>query len=94
MCDLLHVDGDGGMENGLCPNRAESASMPTKSRSLVLMNYFGTLPDFATACKHNSKPLMDMLDTCHNSSGGRWANFIAVDFYKVTVSVFTSSIYN
>lgn len=80
---ILIVDGDGGMENGLCPNRAESASMSTKTRSLVLVNYFGTVPDFATACKHNSKPLMDMLGTCHNLSGGRWANFIAVDFYKV-----------
>ncbi|KAJ3700400.1 hypothetical protein LUZ61_004105 [Rhynchospora tenuis] len=74
--------GKGGMNAGLCPNRAESAPMSTTSRSLVLVNYFPDIPDFATACKHNSAPLLDMLNTCHNLSANRWANFIAVDFYK------------
>ncbi|KAF3337684.1 PI-PLC X domain-containing protein [Carex littledalei] len=70
-----------GMTMGSCPNRAESAPMSTVSRSLVLVNYFPDIPDFATACKKNSAPLLDMLNTCHNLSN-RWANYIAVDFYK------------
>ncbi|URE40205.1 PI-PLC X domain-containing protein [Musa troglodytarum] len=49
--------GDGGMEAGSCPNRAESLPMNAISRSLVLMNHFPSNPDMATACKHNSAPL-------------------------------------
>ncbi|URE40207.1 PI-PLC X domain-containing protein [Musa troglodytarum] len=74
--------GDGGMEAGSCPNRAESLPMNAISRSLVLMNHFPSNPDMATACKHNSAPLVSMLSTCHGSSANRWPNFIAVDFYK------------
>ncbi|OAY64716.1 PI-PLC X domain-containing protein [Ananas comosus] len=80
--------GNGGMQAGQCPNRAESAAMNTMSRSLVLMNYFPDAPDFATACKHNSAPLVDMLNTCHNASANRWPNFIAVDFYKFGINSF------
>uniref|UniRef100_A0A7C9AI40 Phosphatidylinositol diacylglycerol-lyase n=1 Tax=Opuntia streptacantha TaxID=393608 RepID=A0A7C9AI40_OPUST len=74
--------GNGGMVAGSCPNRAESPTMNTTSRSLVLVNYFPDVPDLATACKHNSAPLISMLNTCYNASAKRWANFIAVDFYK------------
>ncbi|WOL15072.1 PI-PLC X domain-containing protein [Canna indica] len=74
--------GDGGMIAGSCPNRAESPPMNTTSRSLVLVNYFPDVPNLASACKHNSGPLLSMLQTCHDSSANRWANFIAVDFYK------------
>nr|XP_018687011.1 PREDICTED: PI-PLC X domain-containing protein At5g67130 [Musa acuminata subsp. malaccensis] len=74
--------GDGGMEDGSCPNRAESLPMDTTSRSLVLMNYFPSIPYFFTACKHNSGPLESMLNTCYSASANRWANFIAVDYYR------------
>lgn len=74
--------GTKGMVKGSCPNRAESAAMNDLSRSLVLMNYFRDLPNFPAACKDNSAQLLDMLNTCHSLSADRWANFIAVDFYK------------
>ncbi|KAG0486984.1 hypothetical protein HPP92_009079 [Vanilla planifolia] len=74
--------GDGGMVTGSCPNRAESLQMNASSRSLVLMNYFPDAPNPVIACKKNSAPLMEMLNTCRNFSADRWANFIAVDFYK------------
>lgn len=77
------ADGNGGIKPGSCPNRAESSAMDNKTKSLVLMNYFPDAPDFAQACRHNSAPLIDMMNTCHEAAGKRWPNFIAVDFYKV-----------
>ncbi|KAF8714732.1 hypothetical protein HU200_027250 [Digitaria exilis] len=74
--------GTKGMVKGTCHNRAESAAMNDLSRSLVLVNYFRDLPNFPEACKDNSAALMDLLTACHDKSGDRWANFIAVDFYK------------
>ncbi|KAL8160631.1 hypothetical protein V2J09_002168 [Rumex salicifolius] len=74
--------GNGGMNPGSCPNRGESPPMNTTSRSLVLVNYFPDAPDLVTACKHNSGPLIDMINTCYGAAGKRWANFVAVDFYK------------
>ncbi|CAK8577481.1 unnamed protein product [Lathyrus sativus] len=73
---------NGGMKAGSCPNRGESPSMNTTSRSLVLVNYFRDLPDETQSCKDNSAPLLDMVNTCYQAAGKRWANFIAVDFYK------------
>ncbi|KVH93286.1 PLC-like phosphodiesterase, TIM beta/alpha-barrel domain-containing protein [Cynara cardunculus var. scolymus] len=75
-------DGSDGMRSGSCPNRAESAAMNTKSRSLVLMNHFPDTPDYVDVCRHNSAPLISMMNTCHDAAGKRWPNFIAVDFYK------------
>ena len=77
------ADGNGGQIAGSCPNRAESSPMSTKTKSLVLMNYFPDNPDITQACKHNSAPLMSMMNTCYVASGKRWPNFITVDFYKV-----------
>ncbi|KAK3169152.1 hypothetical protein Dsin_000056 [Dipteronia sinensis] len=74
--------GNGGMIAGWCPNRAESPPMNTTSRSLILVNHFPDGPDFTKACKHNSVPLFDLVDTCYAAAGKRWPNFIAVDFYK------------
>ncbi|KAL7156826.1 hypothetical protein ABFS83_02G035400 [Erythranthe nasuta] len=74
--------GNGGMVAGSCPNRAESPAMNVTSRSLVVMNYFPDNPDVVQACKQNSGPLVTMMNTCYQADGGRWPNFIAVDFYK------------
>ncbi|TVU38059.1 hypothetical protein EJB05_11406 [Eragrostis curvula] len=74
--------GDGGMRPGVCRNRSESAAMDDRARSLVLVNYFHTVPLRLTACVDHSRRLVDMLRTCHAAAGDRWANFVAVDYYK------------
>ncbi|KAK9109251.1 hypothetical protein Sjap_017311 [Stephania japonica] len=74
--------GDGGMKAGSCPNRVDSLPMNDTARSLVLQNFFPTLPNFAKACKQNSAPLAKMMTTCYEAAGYRWPTFIAVDFYK------------
>lgn len=58
--------------------------MNTKSRSLVLVNYFHSTPNRSQACADNSAPLLSMMKTCHQAAGDRWPNFIAVDYYQVT----------
>ncbi|CAI9263302.1 unnamed protein product [Lactuca saligna] len=74
--------GDGGMKAGECPNRGESSPMNDKTKSLVLVNYFRTLPIKMLACGQNNGGLSNITKTCYTDSGNRWANFLAVDFYK------------
>ncbi|XP_047310664.1 PI-PLC X domain-containing protein At5g67130-like [Impatiens glandulifera] len=77
--------GNGGMKEGECPNRGESSAMNDTSKSLVLVNFFQTVPDENYACVQNSDRLIRMLRTCRNDAAGRWANFVAVDYYKRSV---------
>ncbi|KAL4639784.1 hypothetical protein ACB092_03G243000 [Castanea dentata] len=74
--------GDDGMHSGSCPNRGESAALNDKTKSLVLVNYFRSAPIKQVSCVDNSPELLNMLQTCYGAAGNRWANFVAVDFYK------------
>jgi len=80
---LNSSDGDGGRKAGSCPSRAESSALNDKSKSLVLVNYFRSAPLKAITCEDNSGGLIDMLQTCYVAAGNRWANYVAVDYYKV-----------
>ncbi|XP_065866416.1 PI-PLC X domain-containing protein At5g67130-like, partial [Euphorbia lathyris] len=73
--------GNDGLK-GNCSNRAESATLNDKSKSLVLVNHFGTIPIKEVSCNENSASLLASLQTCYAASGNGWANFVAVDFYK------------
>ncbi|KAI5007797.1 hypothetical protein ZWY2020_008845 [Hordeum vulgare] len=74
--------GDGGMSSRACRRRAESLDLDNRTRSLVLVNYFHTVPLRVTACVEHSLGLADVLRVCHAAAGNRWANFLAVDYYK------------
>lgn len=54
----------------------------------MLVNYFRTAPLKPITCEDNSGGLIDMLQTCYGAAGNRWANFVAVDFYKVDLTKF------
>lgn len=71
------------MKAGSCSNRGESSALDDKSKSLVLVNYFGSIPMKELTCEDNSGDLINMLQTCYGASGNRWSNFVAVDYYKV-----------
>lgn len=75
--------GKRGMVKGRCPKRKESAPLSDKTKSLVLVNHFRTIPVKQATCKDNSQDLIHMLSTCFEEAGNRWANFVAVDYYKV-----------
>ncbi|CAL0315252.1 unnamed protein product [Lupinus luteus] len=74
--------GNGGMVKGKCSQRKESSPLNDKTKSLVLVNHFKTIPLKAFTAKDNSEKLIDMLSTCYDAAGNRWANFVAVNFYK------------
>ncbi|KAG9132663.1 hypothetical protein Leryth_016708 [Lithospermum erythrorhizon] len=76
------TDGDDGMDAGKCFNREESSVLSDTSKSLVLVNYFRSIPIKPLACIQNSDGLFNMLQTCHDAAANRWANFVAVDYYK------------
>lgn len=76
------------MKEGNCSNRAESDTLNDKTKSLVLVNYFRSNPFKQLSCKDNAGGLINMLHTCYGAAGNRWANFVAVDFYKVDLSIF------
>jgi hypothetical protein len=80
------ADGDDGMKAGSCPNRKESPPLDDKSRSLVLVNYFRSISMKKLSCEDNSENLMNMLRTCDGAAASRWANFVAVNYYKVYLS--------
>ncbi|KAK2636024.1 hypothetical protein Ddye_030816 [Dipteronia dyeriana] len=71
-----------GMRHGSCSNRAESAPLNDRTKSLVFVNHFGSVPFKKTTCVDNSEELISMLDTCYGAAGNRWANFVAVNYYK------------
>uniref|UniRef100_A0A453B522 PI-PLC X domain-containing protein n=1 Tax=Aegilops tauschii subsp. strangulata TaxID=200361 RepID=A0A453B522_AEGTS len=74
--------GDGGMSSRACRRRAESLALDSRTRLLILVNYFHTVPLRVTACVEHSLGLADVLRACHAAAGDRWANFLAVDYYK------------
>ncbi|XVF43256.1 hypothetical protein PTKIN_Ptkin02bG0025500 [Pterospermum kingtungense] len=74
--------GDAGERTGECSNRGESAPLNDRTKSLVLINHFHTIPIKGMACEDNSAGVVSMLDTCYGTAGNRWANFVAVDFYR------------
>jgi hypothetical protein len=70
-----------------CGRRAESAVLTDKTKSLFLENYFPNNPNRTTACIDNSDHLSKALNVCSSATGNRWANFVAVDFYQVSVQL-------
>ncbi|XP_073264689.1 PI-PLC X domain-containing protein At5g67130 isoform X2 [Populus alba] len=74
--------GNIGMQAGSCTNRKESPPLNDNSRSLVLVNYFRCIPMKKLSCEDNSRNLINMLHTCNGAAANRWANFVAVDYYK------------
>lgn len=71
------------MKAGDCFSRAESSPLNDTTKSLVLVNFFRSVPLKPLACAQNSQDLSNMLQTCHAAAANRWANFLAVDYYKV-----------
>ncbi|VAH55159.1 unnamed protein product [Triticum turgidum subsp. durum] len=74
--------GEVGMNSRACRNHSESAVLGDRTKSLVLVNYFRMPPVQGTSCMEHSRGLMEVLHTCHAAAGNRWANFLAVDYYK------------
>ncbi|XP_013585183.1 PREDICTED: PI-PLC X domain-containing protein At5g67130 [Brassica oleracea var. oleracea] len=74
--------GDDGVKPSECSNRGESAQLTDKTKALVLINHFSTIPVKLMSCEENSQHLIDTIKTCYVAAGDRWANFVAVDFYK------------
>ncbi|KQJ86917.1 PI-PLC X domain-containing protein At5g67130 [Brachypodium distachyon] len=78
---LENESGDPGTVPGSCPNRKESQPLNARSASLLLQNYFPSIPVQNEACKENSVGLPQMVQTCYAAAGNRIPNYIAVNFY-------------
>ena len=76
------------MKADTCTNRGESSALNDTTKSLVLVNFFRSFPVKQLACAQNSDNLSNMIQTCYGAAGNRWANFVAVDYYKVPFSIF------
>ncbi|KAK8717477.1 hypothetical protein V6N13_044745 [Hibiscus sabdariffa] len=79
---LENEAGDAGLKPGRCSNRKESQPLTSKSASLILMNFYTSLPSGDVVCKEHSSSLVSMIRTCYRAAGNRMPNFLAVDFYR------------
>ncbi|KAL0723385.1 hypothetical protein Bca4012_037984 [Brassica carinata] len=77
--------GDDGVKPSECRNRGESSQLNDKTKALVLVNHFSTVAIKLLTCEENSQHLIDTITTCYSPAGDRWANFVAVNFYKRSV---------
>ncbi|OMP10454.1 hypothetical protein COLO4_04493 [Corchorus olitorius] len=75
-------NGDAGQQTGKYSNLGESAPLDDKTKPLVLINQFHSIPIKEMTCKDNLVDVLSMLDTCYGAGGKRWANFVAVEYYK------------
>ncbi|KAJ6867022.1 LOW QUALITY PROTEIN: hypothetical protein NC652_038299 [Populus alba x Populus x berolinensis] len=64
-----------------CANREESPPLDDKSRFLVLVNYFRSIPMKELSYEDNSGNLINMLHTCDGAAATRLTNFVVVDYY-------------
>ncbi|GAQ89545.1 hypothetical protein KFL_005340100 [Klebsormidium nitens] len=76
--------GTRGMDSASCPVRDNGSSgLSDRSKSLVLVNWFGDLEASSAACTDNQLvTLQAKLQACYAAAGSRWANFLAVDFFQ------------
>ena len=72
--------GSVGKDVDTCEERVESKNY-SGERSLLLVNWFTTITDGLSPCLNNLDKLKHKLTTCHKKFG-KWANFLAVDYYS------------
>ncbi|CAA7407582.1 unnamed protein product [Spirodela intermedia] len=78
---LENEPGDPGIVQGSCPNRKESQPLNSRTASLVLLNYFPTMPVESDACREHSRGLAEMVAICYGAAGNLMPNFLAVNYY-------------
>ena len=81
------TDEDDGMKARSCAIKEESPFFYDKSRFLVLVNYFRSIPIKELSCEDNSGNLINMLHTCDGAIASRWINFVVVDYYKACLAL-------
>lgn len=87
-----YLDCADGTVTETCVNREESAVLTDTTKSLILENYFPSTPNSTEACVINSGNLANAITVCHAAAGNRWSNFLAVDFYKVSLSLLSQTL--